>query len=477
MEIRDSVKRVKSDNLHTLSPTTRLRSLSTAISQNAASNQERQDISKSLTSARPVPSKMKNRKTFSRTSSVVTARFKKKHPAERLKLRSDFASQNETKESRRKVSNATKDIFYLPTAFANMLFDDENIYLAKFLLLKGEPDVRSTVKALLELAIVEDCAAKFSFLMLEHQLEDEGKITTSPNIEIIINQQKVTFNQPPSIMPFVIAQQFVLMKCSMIVKRIDISTNKTILAAANGKIYRLSQEEHENEQPPQIDLPNECSKSILNEKHQFYELLKITFPEAENYQKALADLLIVSKIILMNVAAYVNSDVPFDVTELINFFGELAEQKKIENRDEIFFWCFVYPLITVTSFTARRRSKIAAKYNGWLALCFLIIKGACIGDIEFISELSENDKESLDGIRKTFYSIIKICALKHEKDLGDTILHFCSVTDETKPLHQLVEIVHQNLPVIWNELMQDPEHHRFLLMQMIPFIRCGFNIA
>lgn len=282
-------------------------------------------------------------------------------------------------------------------------------------------------------------------------------------------------------------QSFVSLKCQSIIKNVD-KFIFTVLTEGMNQINDI-----ENIKVEDSQLKQKFSKDFqpqLNEKSLFYKIFESIFaskPSKKLLESKVYIILNCSEQILRKIEKISETkDVPFDVTELVNFFGDYAEEIRIpaDNRNETLFWCFLYPFLNLTPIATRKRSKVPAKFNGIMMLCFLLIKWICI------PESNDNDNDSNENIfcnitpetetifknlKKMFYSIVKKLAQEHERDLGDTVLHFCSVADENKPVLLLTELFLKYFDSIWKHLMSDQDRFESILMHFVPFIRYSFT--
>ena len=173
----ESVKRVQSDNLQ-------------VRPRNATIGSPPQFANIDLKTDR------KKKKSFSRTSSVVTRFRPRRSPGNdnKLKVRSlEFAggfSTPKQQKARRKKKPGDADVMALATAFNSvsnitlnigrahdikqMLFSDKSLFLANYLLTTAGGNFKPILKALVELSLVEDCAAEFTFDVMVQECEKEG---------------------------------------------------------------------------------------------------------------------------------------------------------------------------------------------------------------------------------------------------------------------------------------------------------------
>jgi len=253
--------------------------------------------------------------------------------------------------------------------------------------------------------------------------------------------------------------QFITTKCKSIIKQID----KNIAPLIENLIETLGALTPMCEEITTI--------SDLNRNHIFHNLAWTAFPGLE--PKYIMEHIFNVCFNIIEVIEEELQNLPHDVIDLfVECFGFIGN---CSNYSDIFFWCFLCPLLNIFTFNGLRRSKMYNQLFDAFIICVVLLQEVMSfssNNNTIFNEISTSEIEKWDELRKKVLSLKSLFSKNYDQDLGDTILHYCSVTDDEKSTLILGEELLGNLKTVWKDLLDNHPNHK-LLFYFVPFARNG----
>merc|ERR1712110_225238 len=119
------------------------------------------------------------------------------------------------------------------------------------------------------------------------------------------------------------------------------------------------------------------------------------------------------------------------------------------------------------------RTQMRYATNNKFLMCFLVIQYAVLDHVKLFQSLSDKDKQSIQQIRTVYRSFVDQYHSTHDRELCDTVLHYCLTGDEQRATRLLAREFCSHLDVISEELLQDQATYGTLLDRFAPFVCAG----
>ena len=186
-------------------------------------------------------------------------------------------------------------------------------------------------------------------------------------------------------------------------------------------------------------------------------------------------LLHASVAIFQSVLDQCQDQLNFSLVTLFNEYTILTKRRGLPSSEvnQFIFWAFVTPFFNLDSVYVMRRTQMRYATNNKYLMCFLVIRSVVLDNNNLFQSISASDKQLLDQINFIYRSFVEQYHSTHDRELSDTVLHYCLTGDEQRATRLLAREFSTHLDVISEELLEDQGAYGDLLDHFAPFVCAG----
>jgi len=204
------------------------------------------------------------------------------------------------------------------------------------------------------------------------------------------------------------------------------------------------------------------------------QFLPWAFPDVP-VEQVITPLLQVSVEVLQNMLEQCHDKLNFSLVTLFNEYKVLSKRRGLSPNEvsQFIFWAFVCPFFNVDVIYVMRRTQMRYATNNKFLMCFLVIQYAILDHVKLFQSLSDKDKSYIHQIRTVYRAFVDQYHSTHDRELCDTVLHYCMTGDEQRATRLLAREFSSHLDVISEELLEDQAAYGTLLDHFAPFVCAG----
>jgi len=257
-------------------------------------------------------------------------------------------------------------------------------------------------------------------------------------------------------------------RSNSLIMKIDIENNRTAIAMLKKvRTINPSTAVEEGEDTTQVD-----------REHALYAAIHHIFPE-HHPSLVLPAVFDACEAIMDTVLQHCEKNLPLDVKNLVQRYSRYAQDQLIaeEYTHHFLFWCFLFPLLNLTTIITRRRSNMSPENYGAFLICFFILREAALREalMDMFCTLANEDQERMDRLHQQFLLFVAQLEVYEDKSLAEKVLNMNTTADEEKSQTLLIESVDMHIEDIYEKLLQEPQANEDLLTRLLPFAQVGFQ--